>query len=67
MTPSLMRLVLVLAILTQSSVAGALPKAESVPGGIALVDLGVVKVAATRPVPGLANNRCWLPPKRAAG
>ena len=43
MTPSLMRLVLALAILTPSSVAGALPKAENVPGGIALVDLGVAK------------------------
>ena len=60
MTPSLMRLVLALAILTPSSVAGALPKAENVPGGIALVDLGVAKNRGNPP-------RAWLPPKRAAG
>lgn len=48
-TSSPMRFVLVLAILTQSSIAGALPKAESVPGGIALVDLGVVKDRANPP------------------
>jgi murein DD-endopeptidase MepM/ murein hydrolase activator NlpD len=49
MTSSMMRLVLVLTTLTLSCVAYALPKAENVPGGVALIDLGVVESRGNPP------------------
>ena len=49
MTSSMMRLVLVLTTLTLSCVVYALPKAENVPGGVALIDLGASSTHANPP------------------
>lgn len=51
-TSSLMRLALIVTTLMLSSVAHALPRALSVPGGIVLIDLGVVVARANPPAPG---------------